>query len=365
MIDLLLERERSLLTQGAILVDEQDFGEDIRALVYLEHSIKDARQDRTGLRRTVSQRMQYVEILSDGSVQNAGYAPYLNYRPLLPDELALSEKLLQETKLGEGLETSAKRYAIEKLVPSHLAEVRQQKEPLINKTMRAVQERLAKEIHYWDGQVDKLRQQEKQGKTNAKINSDRAQQRLNDLQVRLSQRLEELQQEIQLSPGSPLVVGGALIVPIGLIDRIQGKSANPATLFARETKRVEMAGMNAVMNAERALGNVPEDVSREKCGYDILSRTPDREGQPSQLRFIEVKGRIEGAESVVVTKNEILTALNQPERYILAIVQVPFEEGGRCDVRYVWNPFEREPDWQASAVIYPWKQLWKQGSEPI
>jgi superfamily II DNA or RNA helicase len=365
VIDLLLERERTLLTQGAILVDEQDWGEEVRALVYLEHSIRDARQDRAGHRRVVSQRMQYVEILTDGRVQNAGYAPYLNYRPLLPEELALTAQILAETQLGEGLEATAKHYAIEKLVPDHLEDLKQQKEALVDKTMRAVQERLSKEIHYWDGQVEKSRQQELQGKPSPKINSVRAQQRLDDLQARLHQRICELQQEKQLSPGTPLVVGGALVVPLGLVYRLQGKSLGAAALFAKETKRIELAAMQTVIAAERSLGHVPEDVSQEKCGYDILSRVPERDGQPSYLRFIEVKGRIEGAETVTVTKNEVLTALNQPERYILAIVQVPTKEGEDCTLRYIWRPFEREPDWHASGVIYSWQKLWEQGVEPV
>ena len=64
------------------LVDESDFGEKVRVLVYLEHSIQDASTDSSGKRRVVSRRMQYVEIDSEGNIQNAGYAPYLNYRPL-------------------------------------------------------------------------------------------------------------------------------------------------------------------------------------------------------------------------------------------------------------------------------------------
>lgn len=84
-IDLTLERHRDLLKQGSILVDDNDMGESIRALVTLEHGIQDARTNPTGTRRVVSRRMQYVEIDPEGKAQNAGYAPYLNYRPL-PDE---------------------------------------------------------------------------------------------------------------------------------------------------------------------------------------------------------------------------------------------------------------------------------------
>ena len=66
-----------------------------------------------------------------------------------------------------------------------------------------------------------------------------------------------------------------------------------------------MFAMNAVTAAEKKLGYEPKDVSSLKCGYDIESRIPET----GALRFIEVKGRIEGAETVTVTKNEIITAL--------------------------------------------------------
>ena len=59
-------------------------------------------------------------------------------------------------------------------------------------------------------------------------------------------------------------------------------------------------------------------MSAEKCGYDIESSIPGT----GKLRFIEVKGRVQGAETVTVTKNEVLTALNKPDDFILAVVVV-------------------------------------------
>ena len=40
-----------------------------------------------------------------------------------------------------------------------------------------------------------------------------------------------------------------------------------------------------------------------------------------RLRFIEVKGRVAGADTITVTKNEILYSLNKPDDFILAIVE--------------------------------------------
>src|SRR6266567_4251263 len=149
-IDLVLERYRDLLKRGAVLVDPNDPGEEPRALVYLEHVIQDARTDRAGNRRVVSRQMQFVELDAAGTAHMAGYAPYLDYRPLREDEHTLIEPVLTNLLLREQIEQQALTFAITALVPQHLAEVKGSKEELIRKTMAAVKDRLTKEINYWD-----------------------------------------------------------------------------------------------------------------------------------------------------------------------------------------------------------------------
>ncbi|MFN6478828.1 helicase-related protein [Nostoc sp. DedQUE07] len=361
-IDLTLERHRDLLKQGTILIDENDSSDGTRALVYLEHSIQDARTNLNGSRRLVSRRMQYVEINPEGNTYNAGYAPYLNYRPLTDEEKGVVEKVLEESWLREDLEAKAKSYAIAHLVPQHLQELKQRKEELIAKTMTAVKDRLTKEINYWDHRAEELKMQEEAGKPNAKINSGKARQRADDLQARLMQRLEELEQERRLSPLPPVVVGGALVVSVGLLQRMQGKQQATTAIFARATERVEQAAMTAVMEVERNLGYEPTDVSNQKCGYDIESRIP----KTGQLRFIEVKGRIATGQTVTVTKNEIITALNKPENFILALVKVPPADviDSNCSIRYVQQPFHKEPDFAVTSVNYNLQELWQMGTAP-
>ena len=80
--------------------------------------------------------------------------------------------------------------------------------------------------------------------------------------------------------------------------------------FAVETKLVEELAMKAVMEMEESLGRTPSDVSSQKIGYDVESRTAD-----GKLLFIEVKGRRADADTVTITKNEILTALNKPDHF--------------------------------------------------
>ena len=349
-IDLILERNRDLLKRGAVLVDPNDEGEEVRALLYLEHSIQDARVDRSGNRRIISRQMQFVEIDGQGRARPAGYAPYLDYQPLEEDARTLVEPLLDAEWLARDLESAAISYAVTELVPRHFEEVRRRREELVAKTTAAVKDRLTKEINYWDHRAEDLRAQELAGRT-PRLNSAKARQRADELEARLQKRLQQLEQERLLSPLPPVVIGGALVVPRGLLMRLRGERQGEPDDLARETQRVESLAMAAVMEAERALGFEPRDVSKDRCGYDIESRVPGA----GKLRFIEVKGRKAGAETVTVSKNEILTGLNKPDEFILALVEVDGD-----DVRepiYLRRPFHREPDFAVTSVNYDIGQL--------
>jgi hypothetical protein len=116
--------------------------------------------------------------------------------------------------------------------------------------------------------------------------------------------------------------------------------------------------MQAVMEAEIALGHHPRDVHTQNLGYDIESLEP-RHGR---LRFIEVKGRRAGAETVTVTKNEILTGINSAEQYILAIVEV--ENGQAKSPRYVSRPFTHEPDFAVTSINYDLRGLLSDSLSP-
>jgi hypothetical protein len=90
-----------------------------------------------------------------------------------------------------------------------------------------------------------------------------------------------------------------------------------------------------VMDVERSLGYGPDERECERLGYDIERRIPGT----GRLRFIEVKGRVAGAETITVTKNEILYSLNKPDNYILAMVEF-LDDGSHC-VHYLRHPFRR------------------------
>jgi hypothetical protein len=208
-----------------------------------------------------------------------------------------------------------------------------------------VKERLTKEIAYWDHRAEQLKLQEQAGRAGARLNSQEARRRADDLQARLEKRLAELDREAQISALPPVVLGGLVVVPMGLIAAMSGRTL-PSPASAADTQAAAARARAIVMEVERGLGFEPTDREFEKLGYDIESRVPGT----GRLRFIEVKGRVAGADTVTVTKNEILYSLNKPDDFILALVE--FLQGDAHRVHYLRRPFRREPDFGVTSVNY-------------
>ncbi|MBU2055537.1 MAG: DUF3883 domain-containing protein, partial [Proteobacteria bacterium] len=352
VIDLTLDRHCDLLKSGAVLVDERDTGTQPRVMFYLEHAIQDASLTRSGERRVVSRRMLYVELDADGATRHVNYAPYLDYRPLAKGEPSV-EAILDRpecTWITRELEKKAQGHAVVNVVPEHLAEVRGPKLALIAKTEAAVKERLTKEISYWDHRAEQLKLQEQAGRTGARLNSGEARKRADLLQGRLQKRLEDLKLEAQISPLPPVVLGGMLVAPKGLLMAMTGQAAAVSAAPA-DTQASAARARAIVMEVEHSLGFEPTDCEFEKLGYDVESSVPGT----GKLRFIEVKGRVTGAPTITVTRNEILYSLNKPEDFILAIVE--FLDGDSHRIHYIRQPFQREPDFGVTSVNYDFAEL--------
>ncbi len=360
-IDLTLERHRDLLRRGTVLVDERDSGTAPRVLFYLEHAIQDASLTRTGDRRIISRQMLYIELDAAGNARHLHYAPYLDYRPLAAGEPGVDAFLARPecAWVSSALEQQAQGYAVAHVVPEHLEEVRSRRLNLIAKTEAAVQERLTKEISYWDHRAEQLKLQEQAGKPNARLNSDEARKRADTLQARLQKRLDELKLEKQIGPLPPVILGGLLVIPAGLLAVMQGAGATPPPETPADTQASAAMARAIVMQTERDLGFEPTDRETDKLGYDIESRIPGT----GKLRFIEVKGRVAGAPTITVTKNEILYSLNKPDDFILAIIEFAEDQGHL--VHYVRRPFQREPDFGVTSVNYDFPDLLARAEQPM
>ena len=223
---------------------------------------------------------------------------------------------------------------------------------MIDKTKAAVQDRLTKEINYWDHRAAQLKDQELAGKVNAKLNSGlgpaagrRPDRPASKTACRTGARAKTLR------ACRPSCLAGAMIVPIGLLRKLQGETAAPPPDFAHRHRTIRTPG-DGGRHGRRAPTRIP---------------APRRERPESRLRHrvfhsrhravcdsSKSKAGSRGAKTVTITKNEILTGLNKPDEFILAIVLL---DPDRADVRYVRRPFEKEPDFKATSVNYDLDKL--------
>jgi len=348
-MDLVMDRNKDVFPKGSILVDENGLEQEPRVLWFLQTEIMDARPDKQGLKRPVSRQMHFVEMTPSGSFINAGHAPYLNYRVLTSEEETAVRAAITPGLMETLSEAKAVEYAASYILPNYFKEVQSRREKMVDKTKRAVWERLTKEIAYWDARANDLKAQELAGKKTS-LSSGNARKRADDLEDRKKTRIEELDQERHLIIRPPNIITGAIIIPQPFLDKAMGGQVPPDD-FAKERDEVERLAMEAVMAAERKLGREPRNVSADKLGYDIESRDPVQK----RLLFIEVKGRIKDATSITVTRNEIMTSFNKPDTFILAVAFV--DNQNAAEPVYIRKPFHIEPDFNATSVNYDLKKL--------
>jgi superfamily II DNA or RNA helicase len=347
--DMILEQHANLLRQGAVLVDPSDEGLDPALLFLLTHEIK------SGDGSVLSKRLQFVRVAPDGTAQFAGWAPHLDLEPLVETERSLLSGVIDAPWLSSGQEARALSLAATTLVPEHFNEVAQRRIDHVEKTINAVHERLSKEIAFWQDRWVKLKEDGEAGK-DVRLNLQNVERTLGDLQSRLESRKKELQSMRHVVNGTPVVLGAALIVPGGLMNKLRGdEPIDPtAATFAADAaarSRIEQLAMQAVTKAEEARGCRVVDVSAAKCGWDLSSYPPAVDGRQPDPRHIEVKGRVKGASTVTVSRNEMLYAFNQGDKFVLAIALVDSDDS-IDGPHYVRNPFDREPGWGVASINF-------------
>ena len=348
--DLMLSAHRSKLKQGAVLVDPNDDGVEPRILFMVDHSVREADGDQP---RVASRRLQFVEIDQHGNAYHAGWAPHLDLQPIDDYDLKLVQDILNAPWISTDLESFALNHASQNLVPEHYQEVKTRRERQADKVLAAVNERLVKEINYWSDRYIKLSDDVAAGKQ-PRMQPEMARRRVDDLTERLNQRKRELEAMKNVVSSTPVVIGGALVIPQGLLAQRKGETTFCADAEARS--RIETIAMNAVMDVERGFGHIVKDVSAEKCGWDVTARPPvNPDGSLKPDRHIEVKGRAKGQSTITVSRNEIIYGLNQVDKFILAIVIV---DGDNFEgPYYVKNPFTQEPDFGVASINYDLDQL--------
>lgn len=355
--DLILSAHRSKLKQGAVLVDPNNDGVEPKILFMVDHSVREGDGDKP---RIASRRLQFVEIDSRGDAYHAGWAPHLDLQPIDDYDLTLVQDVLNAPWINNNLEGLALHHASQHLVPEHYQEVKARRERQADKVLAAVNERLVKEINYWSDRYIKLSDDVAAGKQ-PRMQPEMARRRVDELTERLAQRKRELEAMKNVVSSTPVVIGGALVIPAGLLAQRKGESAFCADAEARS--RIEMVAMNAVMEVERSFGYEVKDVSAEKCGWDVTARPPvNADGSLKLDRHIEVKGRAKGQSTITVSRNEIIYALNQADKFLLAVVIVNGDshEGPF----YIRNPFDSEPDFGVASINYDLSELLSRAVSP-
>ena len=351
--DLVLQAHRGKLKQGAVLVDPNDDGTEPKVLFMVDHSVREVEKQSNGSPRVVSRRLQFVEIDEQGRATHAGWAPHLDMQPIDDVDLSLVQDVLKAPWITGDLEALALNHAVQALVPEHFREVKGRRERHADKVLNAVNERLVKEINYWSDRYIKLTDDMKAGKQ-PRMQPEMARRRVDELTERLNQRRRELDAMKQVVSSTPVVIGGALVIPQGLLAERKGETQFSVDAEARA--RIEQLAMQAVMDAERAMGHQVFDVSDQKCGWDVTARPPaNPDGSILPDRHIEVKGRAKGQSTITVSRNEIIYGLNQADKFWLAIVIV---EGDSVEgPYYVQKPFTSEPDFGVASINYDLGEL--------
>jgi superfamily II DNA or RNA helicase len=345
-----LELNRSLLKSGALLVDPEGTEAEPYLLYILEHSVVDGTKTPSGQPHVVSRRLQFVRVRKTGEQVSGGWAPHLDLRPATEAEATVVAPVLQEGWLKGDLEGQALATAVTVLVPEHLKEIKDRRERQVDMIKDAVRERLTREIVNLQKKAAKLEEEVKAGRQ-PQVQVQNAEKTARDLQERMDVRLVDLEAQRHISPLTPHVLGCALVLPQLWLEIRKGG----AGVFAKDQAAkdaVEAAGMNSVMQEERRRGFTPVDVSAENRGWDIESGN-----DKGVVRLIEVKGRVKGAPTVTVTRNEIMQSLNHPDCFFLALVIVDGDKAARP--RYISKLTEREPGFHEASVNYKVEELLK------
>lgn len=107
------------------------------------------------------------------------------------------------------------------------------------------------------------------------------------------------------------------------------------------------------------LWNLVATETREGEVYLRLLKKLDEERKALQGRVFDVLGKLKFADRSLAefAEGDVFSTGIADERG-------SYVTGAGCVVRYVRQPFSREPDFSATCVNYDWDALWARGEEP-
>lgn len=351
VIEATIEDFGPTLKRGTVLVDRRTKQAALPMLMYsVEQKIESPAAG------TVSHHFDYPLLAQDGTVLGSAAPPYLDYDRPNPDESEAIAEITRSDWARQNHEKVIRAWAYREGLQPRMEEIRSRLDAEIARTRSQVKERLLAEINHWDREHNRLEALERVG-TVGRLRADTAFVRARQLDERLNRRLAELDEATNLIAVPAVIRGVALVIPS---DAIASADDTPPHTFARDTKEVERRAVEAVLEAERAIGRQPVEMPFNNPGYDIQST--DSHGR---TYYIEVKGRILGSETFTITTNEITFAQTQGERHRLALVEVSTSSAATAQLRYVTGAFAHlEPSTTTRSYNEIWRDYWERGGPP-
>ena len=347
-LQLVIDQYGPVLDRGTVLTS--DGVTEPTLLVGVLNEVRDS----TG--QTVSKRFGYSVVGADGTVREAGPAPYLDYAPADEPQRTSATSLPWLTQR----EKDAVSWVIAEQLPVFAADVTTHRTNEYLRVRERVATRLTREVNRLYTEALKTDADAAAGKK-VRYSAETLRRRAEELEQRRETRLALIDCQLAMSPVAPRINAIALVMPAVPDSGAPGDVA--ASALARA--EVERRGVDAVLAAERALDRTPEEQAHNNPGFDVLSRPAEGAG----IR-IEVKARIEGSDTFTITRTEVLTALNAAPDHRLALVRVSASGPQHDEVHYIGNAFEGvEPAWLTDFDVVSqnlsWDDWWARGTTPF
>ena len=334
------------LEKGAVFIDPQDDeGLEPRIMALVEMTLHEEAEPH----RVVSKQLKFYFVSKEGEVTGSGFAPHLDLKSLTKEEERILngeiEKASSMSLAKEKLNSAAQRDSKE-----FLDSTQSERNTRLYRIQTQVRKRLTTAFMTLDRKLAELRRKHRESpKPGDEARIEKTNNQIRNLKERLEARQALLEAQKKIYQDPPKVQGYALVIPQGVINHLPG---HEIVIDINARRRIERLAMDAVMKAERSIGYVPVDCSKENKGWDIVSSPRSGNGD---TRFIEVKGRalsnpdgLPGGENVTihVSKNEVLQGFNLKDKFLLAFVGVK----GDCadEPLYIRNPFDQQPGWAES-----------------
>ncbi|MCB1255846.1 MAG: DEAD/DEAH box helicase family protein [Microthrixaceae bacterium] len=308
---------------------------------------------------SVARRFGYAYVAEDGTVIEAGPAPYLDFFPAPSNsdvENAKSLPWLHEA------ESAAVSWIIEHELPDYLSEIQQRRITELEKQRVLVSSRLKDESERLMKEAVAAEEMERFGeRPKTKESSSSLANKAAALQVRLDLRTKLIDQQANMSTKPPVIVTAALVLPASSTAALEpiGDAARTT-----ESKAFEKRALDYVLASERALGREARTrAEHNNPGYQMLS-TDTATGRTFRIL---VKAQPIGSTGFWVTHNEVVTGKNAAPMFRLALVQVDPDSPDNDEVRYLDDPFSNITigTFEVPGQVVDWTKTWSKGRKPF